>query len=341
MNVLVTGGGGFLGGRIVEMLLARGDDVCVLGRGRYPRLERAGVSTIQADIRDAPAVRNACRDRDIVFHVAGLTGIWGKREAFRSVNVDGTRNVLEGCGHQGVRHLVFTSSPSVVFGKDSVCGVDESQPYASRYVAVYPQTKAIAERLVLNANCSRLATVAIRPHLIWGPGDPHLLPRILARARAGQLRRVGDGRNLVDITYIDNAAEAHLLAAEALAASGDCAGRAYFISQGEPVELWPWFDTILEAVGLPRVTTSISFAAAYRIGAALEWLHRLAFLSREPRMTRFLATQLAKDHHFNIGAARRDLGYSPRVSTSEGVDRLVEYLRKGERSGGVLNGAVG
>ncbi len=340
MNALVTGGGGFLGGRIVEMLLARGDDVCVLGRGTYPRLVRAGASSIQADIRDAPAVRRACRNRDIVYHVAGLTGIWGKREAFRSVNVDGTRNVVDGCWHQGVPHLVYTSSPSVVFGKDSVSGVDESQPYASRHVAVYPATKAIAERLVLDANCSRLGTVAIRPHLIWGPGDPHLLPRILALARAGRLRRVGDGRNLVDVTYVDNAAEAHLLAADALSAGGACAGRAYFVSQGEPVELWPWFDTILEAVGVPRVTTSISFAAAYRIGAALEWFHRLTFLSREPRMTRFLATQLAKDHYFNIDAARRDLGYSPRVSTSEGIKRLVESLLEGEPSGDAVVGVA-
>ncbi len=328
MKALVTGGGGFLGGRITQMLHARGDEVVALGRRRYPHHERAGIKTIQADLRNADAIRQACEGMEIVFHAGAVPGIWGKRRTFRDINVDGTDNVIAACLSRGVPKLVYTSSPSVIFGGGDLCGVDESHPYPDRYLADYPETKAVAERMVLAANGPSLATVALRPHLIWGPGDPHLIPRIIARARAGKLVQVGPGDNRVDITYIDNAAEAHLLAAGRLGRDAPCAGRAYFISQGEPVLLWPWLNEILTAVGAPTADRSISYRAAYRIGALLEGVYRLAGVAKEPRMTRFLATQLAKSHYFSIEAARRHLGYEPRVSTSEGVTRLLAWLRK-------------
>ncbi len=328
MKVLVTGGGGFLGSRITQMLHARGDEVTVLGRRRYPHHEKAGIQTIQADLRDAGAVARACEDMDIVFHVAGLTGIWGKRAAFWDVNVSGTRNVIEGCRVHGVGRLVYTSSPSVVFVEEDMCGVDESHPYPKRYLTHYAETKAAAERSVLAVNAPAPATVALRPHLIWGPGDPHLIPRVIARARTKRLIQIGDGRNLVDITYVDNAAEAHLQAADALAPGAACAGRAYFISQGEPVSLWPWLNEILAMVGVPPVTRVISYRMAHRIGAILEGVYRLVGATREPDMTRFLATQLAKSYYFNISAARRDFGYHPRISTKEGMDRLIAWVRR-------------
>ncbi|MBI4716826.1 MAG: NAD-dependent epimerase/dehydratase family protein [Planctomycetes bacterium] len=327
MKALVTGGGGFLGTRIVQMLVARGDTVTVLGRGRYPHHERAGVPSLQTDINDAAAVQRACRDMDVVFHVAALAGIWGKPRTFWDTNVSGTRTVIDACRSCGVPKLVFTSSPSVVFGNRELCGVDESEPYPARFLADYPRSKAAAEQLVLAANGDGLSTVALRPHLIFGPGDPHILPRIVARARAGQLLQVGDGTNLVDITYVDNAAEAHLRAADALSPDSACAGRAYFISQGEPVRLWQWINGVLEGLGVPSVTRHVSPRLAYGVGAAMEVWHRLTRSAREPRMTRFLALQLAHSHYFNISAARRDLGYVPRVSTADATDATVEWLR--------------
>ncbi len=327
MKSLVTGGGGFLGSRIAQMLSARGDEVTVLGRNRYPHHEDAGLETIQADIRDATAVSSASEGKDVVFHVAALAALWGPKKLFHDINVEGTRHVLEGCHRHGVGKLVFTSSPSVVFGRDDLCGVDESQPYPDRYLAHYPETKARAERMVLEANGPGLATVALRPHLIWGPGDPHLIPRVVDRARRGQLAQVGDGRNLVDITYIDNAAEAHVLAADALSPRARCAGRAYFISQGEPVRLWPWLNDILSQVDAPTVEKRISFRSAYAIGTVLEAAHRLVGSAKEPRMTRFLSTQLAKSHYFNISSSGRDFGYRPRVTTAKAVPRLIAYLR--------------
>ncbi len=326
MKALVTGGGGFLGGRIARMLHDRGHEVIALGRSRYPQLEQAGIATVQADVCDGPALSSAFRGVEVVFHAAACVGIWGRRRTFWEVNVQGTRNVIEACRRCGVSKLVFTSSPSVVFGDQELCGVDESQPYPRRFLADYPETKAVAERLVLEANRDDLLTVALRPHLVWGPGDPHLIPRVIERARRGQLMRVGDGTNLVDVTYIDNAAEGHLLAAQALSPNAPSAGRAYFITQGEPVCLWSWLGEILARVGAPPVRRAVSFGTARRASWLLEGIWGLLGLRSEPRVTRFLASQLARSHYFDISAARRDLGYEPRVSTSEGLERLFAWL---------------
>lgn len=331
MKALVTGGGGFLGGRIVAMLDAAGHDVTALGRNAYPWLTEAGIGTLQADIRDAAAMRAACRGAEVVFHVAAVPGVWGKRRTFWEINVGGTRNVLQACQEGGVAKLVYTSSPSVVFGEEELCGVDESQPYPARYLADYPETKAVAEQAVLEANGRNLATVALRPHLIWGPGDPHLIPRVVSRAKQGKLMQVGDGKNRVDITYIDNAAEAHLNAADSLAPGAACAGRAYFISQGEPVSLWSWINELLGRLGVPLVSRTISHQTAHRVGWLAEALYRLLRLRGEPLMTRFLASQLAKSHYFDISSARRDLGYVPRVSTKEGMEILVSWLAGNDR----------
>ena len=327
MKALVTGGGGFLGGHVVRQLLQRGDTVRVLGRSDYPELTTLGADCIRGDIRDRASAIRACAGVDVVFHVAAKAGIWGKPAEFEAINVDGTRKVIEACRQSGVPRLVFTSSPSVVFGKDDLCGVDESQPYPSKFLADYPRTKAAAERLVLAANGPALATVALRPHLIWGPGDPHLLPRVVDRARRGKLVQVGDGQNLVDITYVENAANAHLNACDALFPNSACSGKTYFISQGEPVRLWSWLNDILLALDVPPVTRRISFRSAYLMGAILERTFALFRPSGEPPMTRFLATQLAKHHFFSIKNAVAGFSFAPRVSTQDGLQKTIPWLR--------------
>lgn len=334
MRALVTGGGGFLGRYIVEELLARGDAVRVLGRSPYPELERLGVQTVQADIRDEAAVVRACEKVDVVFHVAALPLLWGKFEDLYGTHVEGTKNVLKGCRAHRVPKLVYTSTPSVVFEQTDLCGVDESHPYPERYICHYPATKAIAERLVLRANGSEgLLATALRPHLIWGPRDRHLIPGVLRRARAGRLFIVGDGSNRVDITYVENAAWAHLLAADRLEPGSPVAGRAYFISQGEPVLLWDFINRLLESLGIAKITRAVPYRAAWMLGAVSEILHGLLPLRGEPRMTRFLASQLARSHYFDLSRARRDLGYAPRVSTAEGLERLVRALEDSRTKG--------
>jgi nucleoside-diphosphate-sugar epimerase len=322
MRALITGGGGFLGSAIVRKLRARGDEVRSFTRGDYPELAALGVEQRQGDLADAEAVAAAAAGCDVIFHVAAKAGIWGPFEAYHQVNVVGTENVVAACRRHAVRRLVYTSSPSVVYhGKDQE-GVDESVPYPKHFEAAYPHTKALAEQLVLKANGSELATVSLRPHLIWGPGDPHLLPRLLARARAGKLRQIGHQDKLVDSIYVDNAADAHLLAADRLAPGAAIAGKAYFLSQGEPVPLWDLINRMLAAGGAPPVTRRVPFAAAYAAGWLLETVYGLLGRQEEPPMTRFVARQLATAHWFDVSAARRDLAYQPAVSLEEGLRRL-------------------
>jgi nucleoside-diphosphate-sugar epimerase len=327
MTALVTGGGGFLGGAIVRRLVARGDSVRSLSRGDYPDLRALGVAQVRGDLADPDALARAVDGCSVVFHVAAKAGLWGPYAEYRRSNVEGTRNVIAACRARGVRRLVYTSSPSVVFDGRDMEGVDESVPYPRRHHAAYPATKAEAERLVLAADGAELATVALRPHLIWGPGDNHLLPRLAARARAGRLRRVGGRGKLVDSTYIDDAAEAHLNAADRLAPGAPAAGRAYFLSQGEPWPLWDLVDRLLQAAALPPVARAVPASLARLAGVLCEGLAHALRLEAEPRMTRFLARELSSAHWFNIDAARRDLGYRPSVSIEEGLRRLEQSLR--------------
>jgi nucleoside-diphosphate-sugar epimerase len=226
-----------------------------------------------------------------------------------------------------VSKLVYTSSPSVVFGNSPHEAADETLPYPTEYACHYPHTKALAERAVLAANGRQgLATCALRPHLIWGPRDNHLIPRLIQRARSGRLRRVGEGRNLVSMVYVENAAAAHLQAADALAADSAVAGQAYFVNEPEPVNLWQWVDQILALVDLPPVKRRISAAAAQRVGGIMEQVYGLLRLRGEPPMTRFLAAQLSISHYYSIEKARRDFGYAPQVSFPEGMQRLQRDL---------------
>lgn len=321
-RALVTGGAGFLGSAIVRMLSDRGIPVRSFSRGDYPAMRSLGVESIRGDIADANAVRQASEGCDLVFHTAAKAGIWGSREEFHRTNVRGTENVVAACRANGISRLVHTSSPSVVFDGRDMEGANESVPYPAHYEAEYPRSKAEAERLVLSANGDALATVALRPHLIWGPGDPHLVPRLVARARSGRLRIVGAGTNVVDATYIDNAAHAHLLAAERLAPGSPVAGRVYFIAQGEPIPLWELVNHILSAAGTPPVTKHISAGAAELAGGVLESVYRLLRLKAEPPMTRFIARELATSHWFDLSAARHELGYASKVTTEEGLRRL-------------------
>jgi len=328
--VLVTGGGGFLGSAIVRLLRERGLPVRSISRGRYDTLDALGVEQIQGDIADPAAVSRAVDGCEAVFHVAAKAGIWGPREEYRRINVGGTENVIDACLTRGVRKLIHTSSPSVVFHGEDLEGADESAPYPDHYEAAYPETKAIAEKLVLRANDARLATVVLRPHLIWGPGDNNILPRIYARARAGKLFRIGRRNPLIDLTYIDNAAEAQLLAADRLDVGSPIAGKVYFIAQGQPVPLWEMVNRFLEIAHLPPVRRTIPRALAIGLGRSLEVCFRALRLPGEPRMTRFLARELSTAHWYDLTAARRDLGYAPRVTIEEGLRRLAASFREAE-----------
>ncbi len=326
MKALVTGGNGFLGGAIARQLLERGTQVRSFARGDSPEVRALGGEVLRGDLADPDAVRRAVEGVDVVFHVAAKAGVWGSDEEYERANVTGTQHVLDACRATGVTKLVHTSSPSVVFGGEDLRGVDERVPFPSRYRAAYPRTKAQAERLVRAANGPELATVALRPHLIWGPGDPHIVPRLVERARRGKLRMVGDGKALVDTVYVDNAAEAHLLAADRLAPGSPVAGKVYFISNDEPMPMGEIIHKILRAAGVDRDVPSIPLPLAKAVGWILETSYRMLRLPGEPLMTVFLAEQLAHAHYFDLHAARQELGYAPRVSIDEGMQRLARSL---------------
>lgn len=330
MKALVTGGAGFLGSRVARLLVARGLEVTVCSREatRHPTPDTR--HAVDLDLRDSEAVSRAVAGHDVVFHVAAKAGVWGKRAEYFGINVTGTRNVIAACQQHGVKKLIYTSTPSVVFSGSLPGGANESAPYPRKYLTHYAHTKAIAEREVLAASgLDGMQTSALRPHLIWGRGDPHLLPRVLERARAGKLKQVGDGRNRVDITHVNDAAQAHLDALDHLDAA---AGKAYFIAS-ETVALWPWIDAVLKRAGIAEVTAKVSAGTARKAGGVLEFFWKVFGLNGEPPMTRFVAENLSTDHWFDISAARKDLKFSPSWTGDRALDEFFGATAPAARQG--------
>lgn len=321
MKVLVTGGGGFIGRNLVESMLAQSQEVVVLARGAYPGLEARGVKLVRGDLTSAAACAMACAGCEVVFHVAALADVGVRLEPFQRTNIDGTRSVLTAARAAGVRRFVLTSSPSVVFSRQGHEGVDERAPLVQETISPYAYTKARAEEIVLAADGDDFRTIALRPHIVWGPGDTQLTARVVERARAGRLKLVGDGRARVDTTYIANCVDAHVLAERALAA-GRGRGKAYFISNDEPLEVREFIAGVLEAHGLSPRVGRVPLWLACPLGAGLEVMHRVLRSDAAPLMTRFLAYSLATPHWFDLTAAKRDLGYRPRVSVAEGLEQL-------------------
>lgn len=320
-----------MGGAIIDLLLAKGAAVRNLARGQYPRLAGLGVEGVRGDVSDREAVLTACRGCDTVFHVAAKVGMWGGYEEFHATNVTGTANLLEAAKAAGVSRFIFTSSPSVVFAGGDVEGWNEAAPYPESFDSYYAGTKALAEQLVLAADSPEFSTIALRPHLVWGPGHDHLISRIVSQGRAGKLRRIGTFNKLIDTTYIADAAMAHWLAAEKLSPAAACAGKAYFISQGAPRPNWDIINMILAEAGVGPVAKTIPYGPAYAAAAALEGVWRLAGIKSEPPLTRFVLQQLTTAHWFDISAARRDLGYSPALTIEQGMERLGAWFKSVNR----------
>ena len=324
-KVLVTGGAGFLGKAVVCRLVDRGDQVRSLARNYYPDLEKMGVDQVQGDLSDSDTVARACEDRTIVYHIAAKGPPWGRYDEYYQTNVVGTQNIIDSCLAQDQTSLIYTSTPNVVQNGRDIEGADESMPYPKKFITHYAKTKAMAEQLVVNASRNKLKSIILRPSKIWGPGDDQILTRLVARAE--KLPQIGDGKNLIDTTYIDDAADAHILAADKLEERPDLSGNIYFISQGEPVLAWYIINEFLKAAGCSPVKKSVPFRIAWVTGALLEFIYNILHLSKEPFMTRFLAESVAQSSWFNIEAAKRDLGYIPKIGTAEGLRRLEEWLK--------------
>ena len=343
-HVFVTGAGGFLGKAICRLLRLADIKVTGFARGNYPELTQMGVNMVQGDIIDFVRLKETMQSCDLVFHVAAKAGVWGSKDDYFKPNIQGAQNIIQACQELAITRLVYTSTPSVTFAGVDEEGIDESTPYADKFLNFYGESKALAEQLVLAASNSSkqggnqtsaqkasqnvhhenvLKTVALRPHLIWGPNDPHLVPRVLERARAGKLKLVGKADKLVDTIFVDNAAYAHILAAVALnKPKASCIGKAYFISNDQPITMAAMLNNILHCVDLPPVKKRVPSAVAYAAGATLEWFYKVLNIKQEPIMTRFVARQLSTSHYFDISAAKKDLGYTPLISIAEGMKQL-------------------
>lgn len=324
MNVLITGGTGFLGRHLAAALLQRGHSVRLMGRNFAPvkALLEQGAMPVAVDLRDREAVIAACADVEIVFHVGALSAPWGKRADFYAINVGGTGAVLVGCREHGVRRLLYVSSPSVVFdGRDQHCA-REDVPYPRRFTSIYSLTKKLGEDRVNAARSTGLETVILRPKAIFGPGDQALLPRLIAAARQQRLPQIGDGRNLVDLTYVENVVHALLLASEA----PEVAGKTYTITNDEHVPLWEVIGLVLKRLKLSTSLRQIPLSVALAAASLMEM--RAALTGREPLLTRYSATILARTQTYDISAAQRDLAYVPLVSIAEAIERTLVTLEE-------------
>lgn len=326
--VLVTGAGGFLGTALCRFLRTANIKVIGFARSDYPHLQEIGVTLIQGDLQDKNAVIKAMAGCDHVFHVASKAGVWGDKASYFEPNVTGTENIIAGCHQHNIKNLIYTSTPSVTFSGEDENNIDESHPYAEQFLNFYGLSKAIAEKIVIDSQSAQLNTVSLRPHLIWGPGDPHLVPRVIERAKAGKLKLVGKVDKLVDTTYIDNAVYAHLLAAlELNKPSPRCAGKAYFISNDQPIFMADMLNNILSVANLPKVTARVPSKLAYWVGTLLEWWYLKTDNQNEPIMTRFVARQLSTSHYFNISAAKNDFDYQALVTLEQGMMQLKDSLK--------------
>jgi nucleoside-diphosphate-sugar epimerase len=329
-TVLITGSSGFIGRHLVDAFADRGHPVVAVDIGGEPW--RDDVRWERGDVRDADRLTALFEGVDTVVHNASLVHTRHNMESLVwAVNHAGTRNVLAASRRAGVPRLVYMSSASVVYqGVDLERG-DERLPYSTISQAPYADSKIAAEKEVLaQSGEGGVVTCALRPHVVFGPHDQRLFPALLQRARAGKLK-VGVGRDdkLSDFTYIDNLVDATVAAAERLAPGSPVAGQAYFITNGEPMAFFAFVDAVLVALGLPKTRGRIPFSVAYPVAAIKEAWDTLkgGSLGNEGSFSRFTVRYLCTHHWFSIDKARRDLGYAPRVSVAEGIERTVEHLR--------------
>ncbi len=338
IRVLVTGAGGFVGLKLTRALLLEGYDVTTLQRGTYPELNELkniypNLSIIQGSINDQNILDFAVSDVNAIFHVASKIGMWGSYDDYYETNVVGTQNILKSMKKYSIKNLVYTSTPSVVFDRGDINNGDESLPYPKSHLNFYAQTKRIAEEEILKcARAHEFNALSIRPHLVFGPGDKQLIPRVIYTHLKGKLKIVGDGENLVDVSYIDNVVHAHLLAFKTLLQDPNKVnGKAYFIGQEKPVKLWNFTNDIFKGLGLKKLEKKIPVNIAYCIGGLLEALFKLLGIKKiDPPMTRFVALQLGKNHYFSHENAKKDFGYIPIVPTEEGLKNLIHDYRSRE-----------
>ena len=325
MRVLVTGGGGFLGSAICSRLRVRNFEVIAYQRRPAEHLVPLGVYSLQGDLLNLEQLKRDSRGCDAIIHTAGKAGVWGDYESYYQANAIGTNNVITACRANNIRYLVYTSSPSVAHSGGDIEGGDESLSYPEQFSSPYPATKALGEQMVMAANGEHLKTACLRPHLIWGPGDPHLLPRLMTKAASGRLSLPGTEK-LIDTIFIENAALAHELALDNIRQDGAACGKTYFLSNDEPLPQAEIISNLLAAAGLETEIRAIPPWVAKTAGVLAERIWKIFRLKSEPPVTKWSAEQLSTAHWYDISAAKQDLGYKPEISIEQGLERLKNHF---------------
>ena len=319
MKVLVTGATSLLGRTVVDQLLVRGDEVSVFQRGP----SGLDVSEHLGDVADPEAVARAMPGNEAVIHVAGLAAATGGWDRFHMTNAVGTRNVIGAARREGVSRFVQISSPSVAHAGTSLVGASAGRADSAATRGNYATSKAMAEITALGADSPAMSVVAVRPHLIWGPGDTQLVGRIIERAKDGRLAIVGTGAALIDSTYIDNAADAVVAAVDRARGLG---GRAFVVTNGQPRPVRELINRIVIAAGMEPPTLRVPYQAAKIGGGLVERVWERRSTDAEPPMTGFLAEQLGTAHWFDQRATRAALEWKPKVSLADGFDRLHAWF---------------
>jgi nucleoside-diphosphate-sugar epimerase len=327
MRILVTGATGFLGKALVRRLLSLGLDVTAQGRNSsiLAQLETEGAHSIQANLADTTAIQTACKNKEVVFHSGALSSPWGRFEDFFQSNVTGTRCVVQGCKDGNVSRLVFVSTPSIYFHYNSRLNVVEDASLPSKPVNAYAQTKLLAEKEIDQSFTDGLSVITLRPRAIFGPGDTSILPRLIDRLQHDRLPIIGDGQNIIDLTYIDNVVDALILC---MHSPQNTLGQKFNITNGEPVQLWEMVKKLCAELGLIYPQRQLSYRLADHVAAVLEGIYHLLPGRPEPPLTRYTVSVLAQSSTLDITAARKYLGYEPAVTIEEGFSRFIYWWKE-------------
>jgi nucleoside-diphosphate-sugar epimerase len=327
MIALVTGATGFLGGALTRRLHGMGAQVTALGQNPQALacLETQHISAVRADLVDTRAIIDACRDQEIVFHCGALSAPWGKPQDFYNANIAGTENIVRGCEEHHVERLVYVSTPSIYFGYEPRFNVREDATLPIKPANEYARTKRMAEAVVDDAFRRGLPVITIRPRAIFGPGDQALLPRLIERLQKGDLRIIGSGDNLADLTYVENVVDSLLLCAQSPA---DTLGKKYNITNGEQAKLWDIVKNIAQGIGVPVPQKHISYKLMDNLARMVEIIYSMLPGQPEPPLTRYSVGVLALGFTLDISAAEHDLGYRPRVTIQEGLEEVIKSWKE-------------
>ncbi|WP_312115682.1 NAD-dependent epimerase/dehydratase family protein [Brevibacillus reuszeri] len=326
-RVLVTGGTGFLGKKLALRLLAQGHKVTASGRDQRigRELQQTGIRFVQMDVRDKDAMVEACRDQEVVHHVAAFSSPWGTFRDMYATNVSGTSNLIEGCMKYGIERLIHVSTPSIYFAFQDRMGIRENEPLPKHFANTYAHTKYLAEQEVEQAFRVGLPTITIRPRALFGPGDNTILPRLIRANEKKFVPLIAGGRAVMDLTYIENVVDALLLCMDS---PKNTLGQAYNITNGEPVTLIDVLTEVFKRLEMPLRAKELPYWQAYSAAWILESVSRTLLNYREPILTRYSVGVLAKSQTLDITKAREALGYSPRVSIAEGIEAFTDWWRQ-------------